>query len=157
METKQLVEELSKFFDIRELVSKKVYDKYQTGAWRFFDPRLLETLLVLRRDILKVPLICNNWRSGGQLEQRGLRENICKIVHEKTDFDILYVSAHTLGKAVDLSSGKMTADEMRAAIKKRSALLPYKVRIEHKDSAPTWLHIDVCCSHLQAEKIFEFK
>ena len=153
---KDLVEEVNKFFDIRELVSKAVYDKYQTNAWRFFDPRLLETLLILRKDILCVPLVCNNWRSGGKLQQRGLRENTCEMVSKKTKAGAMYLSAHTLGKAVDLSSAKMDADRMRKLIKEHSDKLPYPVRVEDGKSAPTWLHIDVACCQTQREKVFVF-
>lgn len=153
---KKIVDFLSKFFDVRELVSPAVYDKHQTGAWRFFDPRLLETLLVLRRDILRVPLVCNNWRAGGNLTQRGLRENVCEIVRNKTAAGSLYLSAHTLGMAVDLSSPSMTAEEMRRSIKQHADALPYPVRIEKKEGAPTWLHIDVAVSPYQQEKIHWF-
>lgn len=156
MNIEKIVNDLARFFDIRELVSKAVYDKHQTGAWRLFDPRLLETLLVLRRDILRVPLVCNNWRSGGNLQQRGLRENVCQIVKEKTAAGSLYVSAHTLGKAVDLSSPSMSADDMRRTIKNYADMLPWPVRIEKKEGAPTWLHIDVACSPYQQEKILWF-
>lgn len=157
MKFKDLVSEVERYFDIKELVSKRVYEKYKSSAWRFFDPRLLETLVVLRRDILCVPLVCNNWKSGGSLQQRGLRENVCDIVRKKTDFDVMYLSAHTIGMAVDLSSGKMTADEMRDKIIRNSGKLPYNVRIEDGESAPTWLHIDVCCPPTQTEKVVKFK
>jgi len=156
MDSKTLITEISRYFDIRELVSKAVYDKETTGAWRLFDPRLLETLLVLRRDILRVPLVCNNWRSGGELQQRGFRENTCQIVRDKTDFDVLYISAHVLGKAVDLSSPQMDANTMRKEIQKQADKLPYPVRVEGAKGASSWLHIDVATSHLQREKVLIF-
>lgn len=154
METIQTITaQLAPFFDIRELVSEPVWKKYGPNAWRLFNPRLLETLLVLRRDILRVPLVCNNWRSGGSMMQRGLRENTCNIVKEKTLSGELYVSAHVIGAAVDLSSGSMSADDMRAVIKRHADLLPYPVRIEKREGAPTWLHIDVACAPSQITKI----
>ena len=157
MDTKEIIAEVNKFFDIRELVSKAVYDKYQTSAWRFFDPRLLETLIVLRKDILCVPLVCNNWRSGGTLQQRGLRENTCPIVSEKTKAGTLYLTAHSLGMAVDLSSGKMDAGRMRKLIKEHADKLPYPIRMEAGESAPTWLHVDVAVSPEQRDKVYVFK
>jgi len=36
------------YFEIEELVSKAVFDKEGENAWRFFDPRLLETMLFIR-------------------------------------------------------------------------------------------------------------
>lgn len=151
------MKELLQYFDVRELVSKAVFAKYGASAIKFFDPRLLETLLVLRRDILKVPLVCNNWAKGGSLQQRGLRENTCEIVRGKTLANTLYLSAHTLGMAVDLSSGRMTADEMRRIIGQQKDKLPYNVRIEDGASAPTWLHIDVMTEATQKDKIMMFK
>ena len=157
MKQSELIKAIGQYFDVRELVSKAVWDKHGTGAWRFFDPRLLETLLVLRRDILRVPLVCNNWKSGGTLQQRGLRENTCATVKAKTSANALYLSAHTLGMAADLSSGRMTADEMRRAIEQNKDKLPHNVRIEDGASAPTWLHIDVATDYGQSGRIVTFK
>ena len=87
------------------------------------------------RDILKVPLVCNTTT----LTQRGLRCNLCDIVKEKTEDEIVYLSAHHLGIGGDLSSPEMTAEEMRQKIEEKQDLLPYPVRIELKVN---WLHID---------------
>lgn len=154
---KNITEELGEYFSIQELVSKAVWERYGENAWRFLDPRLIHTLLVLRRDILRVPLVCNNWKSGGTLQQRGLRENTSDIVKSKTAKGQMYLSAHTTGQAVDLSSGRMSANDMREAIVILADLLPYPVRIEDGESAPTWLHIDVACPPSQEKKITFFK
>ena len=150
MERNKIISELGKYFKVKELVSNKVYYIYGETSWRFFDTEFLHTLLVLRRDILGVPLICNS----GSNQQRGLRENIAPLVWSKTNAGTMYLSAHCLGKACDLSSPKMTAEEMRKAIVLKASLLPYKVRIE-KDV--TWLHIDVMCEPSQKQKIYFFK
>lgn len=150
MERNKIISELSKYFKVKELVSNKVYTKYGETSWRFFDTEFLHTLLVLRRDILGVPLICNS----GENQQRGLRENIAPMVWSKTNAGVMYLSAHCLGKGCDLSSPKMTAEEMRKAIVLKASLLPYKVRIE-KDVI--WLHIDVMCAPEQKEKVYFFK
>ena len=150
MDKKKIINDLSKYFKVKELVSNNVYQKYGESAWKFFDTEFLHTLLVLRRDILCVPLVCN----GGSSQQRGLRENTSPMVREKTESNKMYLSAHCLGKGCDLSSPKMTAEEMRKAIVLKASLLPYKVRIE-KDV--TWLHIDIMTAPDQKEKIYLFK
>lgn len=132
----KIIADLQKYFNIKELVCKEVYAKFGDSAWHFLDTSLLATILTLRTQILKCSLVCNNWASGGQLSQRGLRCNMCQIVKGKT---APYLSAHILGKGVDLSSGQMTAKQMRELIDKNQALLPYNVRIE---SDVNWLHID---------------
>lgn len=130
---KLLIEELKKYFNIKELVCPHVYEKFGDRAWIFLDAMALRLLLVLRRDILKVPLVCNT----KTLTQRGLRCNRCEIVRDKTS---PYLSAHVTGKGFDFSSPAMTAEEMRLKISENVDLLPCKVRIEQDVN---WLHIDV--------------
>lgn len=154
MERDKAIALLGKYFDISELVSKAVYTKYGQSAWRFFSTDLLETLIALRTEILKVPLVCNNWKSGGSYTQRGFRENTCELVAEKTKKGTMYLSAHTIGKGVDLSSGKMTAAQMRTAIKKLAYKLPHKVRVE---DGVNWLHIDTMTDPNQQQTVYLFK
>ena len=152
-----LIKELSAYFKIYELVDKNVYEKFGEEAWQFFDVQFLETILVLRKQIIKQPMTCNNWKSGGTFTQRGLRENIAPMVWSKTNAGVMYLSAHCLGKGADFSSTKFTADIMRWLVKEYQNLLPYKVRIEGAKSAPTWLHIDVMTLPNQKEKIKFFE
>ena len=131
----EIISQIKKYFKITELVCSHVFEKHGERAWMFLVTIYLHTLLVLRRDILKVPLVCNT----ATLTQRGLRCNLCDIVKEKTEDDIVYLSAHHLGIGGDLSSPEMTAEEMRQKIEEKQDLLPYPVRIELKVN---WLHID---------------
>lgn len=135
MTRNNIIENLKKYFHIKELVCPHTYKTFGDRAWMFLTTEALHTLLVLRTEILKVPLVCNT----KTLTQRGLRCNICEIVKQKTMNDILYMSAHHNGMGFDLSSSKMTAKEMRKIIKQKDWLLPYPVRIE---ADVTWLHID---------------
>ena len=57
---------IKRYFSIKELVCPHVYDKFREYAWNFFDPRLLETLLVIREKC-GLPIVINNWAKGGQL------------------------------------------------------------------------------------------
>lgn len=143
---RMLIEELKRYFNIKELVCPHVYEKFGERAWIFLDAMALRLLLVLRRNILKVPLVCNT----KTLTQRGLRCNRCEIVRDKTS---PYLSAHVTGKGFDLSSPAMPAEEMRLKIAENVDLLPCKVRIEQD---VTWLHIDVY-DEMQTSKIKYFK
>lgn len=154
MDIQLIIKELKKYFDVRELISKAVWERMGESAWLLFDPRLLEVLLVLRRDVLCVPLVCNNWAKGGTMQQRGLRENVCPMVAEKTKAGKMYLSEHTMGRAVDLSAIGKTADEMRELIKQHASRLPYNIRVEDGESAPTWLHVDVRDT---GQKVYFFK
>lgn len=149
MKRQEIIQELRKYFKIQELVCPHVFKKHGKRSWMFLSTLYLHTLLVLRTKILKVPLVCNT----KMLTQRGLRCNLCDIVQEKTDADIVYLSAHHLGIGGDLSSPEMTAEEMRQKIEEKQDLLPYPVRIEDD---VTWLHID-CYDMDNPYKITFFK
>lgn len=138
MERKTLVNELKKYFSIKELVCPHVFNKYREDQmWSFFSMQALEILLVLRRDILKVPLIINSWKDN--YTQRGLRCNLCAIPKEKTRLEKVYMSAHCTGEAFDITVKGMTAEQARRKIDDMQDFLPYPVRME---SGVTWLHID---------------
>ena len=155
MERNKLITEVKKFFKIQELVDERVFNRWGDNAWNFLDDKLLETILVIRRDILKVSLICNDWCFGGKNTQRGLRTNLSPLVKEKTDRGVLYLSQHCMGKAVDFVSSKMTADNMRKLIKQNQSKLPYPIRMEVGEKV-TWLHIDTMVMLNQQTKVYEF-
>lgn len=142
-----------KYFDLREVVSKKTFDRYQQQAWQFFDPRLLAVVVWLR-DGMKIPLVCNNWAKGGKFDERGFRSNLDPLCLEKTKAGKLYCTAHGRGQGIDLSSGKASANEIRQWIRKNINSCPYAIRLENDKSAPTWCHIDVC--NTTDKKLVEF-
>jgi hypothetical protein len=49
----------SKYFTIEELVDEETYNLLEDEAYKLFNPKLLETIDAAR-EILDVPLICNN-------------------------------------------------------------------------------------------------
>lgn len=141
MNKSEIIQELKQFFRIEELVCPHTYKRFGDRSWSFLDERLLHALLILRRDLLKVPLTINTYHlQGGAVTQRGLRCNVCQIVKDKSVKDAVYLSSHIFGKAVDIVSNKMTAHEMREIIKANLDKFPFPIRIE-KDVS--WLHIDV--------------
>lgn len=143
----------SPYFSIKELVCKHVYERYGEKAAMFLDDKLIETLNVIREQILCTPMTVNNWHSGGNFTQRGLRCNICELVKNKTDAGRLYLSAHMLGKAVDCNADGMTAQEARRLIIEKQELLPYPIRLE---DGVSWLHIDLY-ENGKKEKVYIFK
>lgn len=147
IERVNLIRDVQKFFALSELVCPHVLKRDGEQAWRYLHTDLLRVLLWLRKEVLRVPLVCNT----KTLKQRGFRCNCCEIVREKTAKVTLYVSPHMLGMGVDLSSNDMTADEMRKRIKAEADTAPCNVRIE---ADVNWLHIDVLP---QDKKVYEFK
>lgn len=132
------IQNIKRYFALPELVGREVAAKYGEFAWSFLDSRLLDVILWLREGLC-VPLVCNT----PALQQRGLRTNLSPLVQDKTKAGRLYLSAHCLGKGVDLSSGKMSAKDMRKWIRQNIDECPHAIRLEGDKSAPTWLHVDV--------------
>lgn len=138
---------IKKFFSIDELVCDHTYAKWGEKAWQFLDTDYLHALLIIRRDIIKLPMWCNS----SSAHQRGLRCNRCQMVRSKSD---VYLSAHCLGKAGDFTITGMKADAARERIKANAALLPCNIRIE---ADVNWLHVDVLPQYGVNQKVYEFR
>ena len=154
MTRQEIIRQLKRYFDIRELVCSHTYQKFgENVSWQFLDTEALHTLLVLRTKVLKCGMVINDYIFGGGNEQRGLRCNICPIPKDKTDKNQIYLSAHCNGAGFDVVFGKhtgMTAEKARRLIFQHQDLLPYNVRIEEE---VTWLHIDC---YDKGVKVYEF-
>jgi Peptidase M15. len=130
-----------KWFKLYELLPPELYKNEEQG-WDYFDARLLRSIDAIR-DILNVPLICNNWYHKGKRKASGYRLQSSSIGAQ--------FSAHKQGMAADLISTRMTAEQMRQILILNADKLPYPIRIE-KDV--TWLHVDVRCSGKQKITMF---
>ena len=146
MSRSETITALKQYFNVKELVCPHTYQMYGENAWQFLSTCYLETLLVIREQILAAPMYCNT----SNLTQRGLRCNLCPIVAKKHS---LYLSAHILGKAGDFTVHGLTAEEARTKIIQNSHLLPYPIRMEKN---VTWLHIDTLPKNGITEKIHLF-
>lgn len=148
MSREWIIKQVAEFFSIDELVCPHVFQRWGEQAWQFLDTDYLHCLLVIRRDILNAPMICNN---GSTYTQRGLRCNMCEVVKNKKK---AYLSAHILGKAGDFTVQDMTAEEARQKIKQNAHLLPCFVRVE---GGVSWLHFDVIPMYGVEVEVYEFK
>ena len=146
MSRSETITALKQYFKVKELVCPHTYQRYGENAWQFLSTCYLETLLVIREQILAAPMYCNT----SNLNQRGLRCNLCPIVSNKQS---LYLSAHILGKAGDFTVRGLTAEEARNKIIQNAHLLPYPIRMEKN---VTWLHIDTLPQHNIVEKVYLF-
>ena len=152
MTRSEIIAELKKYFDIRELVCPHTYKAFGDKAWQFLDTEILETILIVRRDIIKKPMTCNDYHIGGGITQRGLRCNICKLVQDKSVKNQIYLSAHCNGAGFDFVVTGMSSDAVRKSIEANSNLLPHQVRMEN---AVSWLHID-CYDNGSGKKVSYF-
>lgn len=147
MKREEIIRELRSYFQISELVCGHTFSRWGERSWQFLNTDYLHALLVIRRDILQVPMICNH--DGAS--QRGLRCNMCDLVKEKNRN---YLSSHILGKAGDFTVKGLTAQQARERIKNNAHLLPCNIRIEDKVS---WLHFDVLPQFGIRDKVYFFK
>lgn len=146
MNREEIILQLRQFFQVRELVCDHTFSQWGERSWQFLDTEYLHNLLVIRRDILQMPMVCNyEW-----MTQRGLRCNRCQLVKEKSK---VYLSAHVLGRAGDFSVQGMTAQEARSRIRNMAGLLPYPLRME---GGVSWLHIDTLPQYGINTKVYEF-
>ena len=138
----------SKYFSTQELVDKETYELLGDDAIKLIDKNLIKTIDAVR-EILNVPLICNNWHWGGTRDQCGYRTVKCNTGALK--------SYHKRGQAVDLISTKMSASEMREKLEQNAKKLPLPIRIEKWDNNGeiSWLHIDL--GNTKGNKIYFFK
>ena len=120
----QIIRELHDYFQVSELVCEHVHSQWGERSWQFLDTDFLHCLLIIRRDILQLPMTCNH--DGAH--QRGLRCNRCDLVKGKKG---VYVSSHILGKAGDFTVQGLTAQEARSRIRNNAHLLPCNIRMEN--------------------------
>lgn len=127
-------------FGIKELVSPIVYNKWGEQAWMFFNPLVLEDLDTIR-ETWGSSIIINNWATGGNLKQCGLRSNMDDMVKAKKT---LYLSAHCLACGFDLHAGnglnnKLWSHCYQLILHKK--LKTFK-RLEDLKLTTGWVHID---------------
>ena len=143
----QTIDKVGKYFGVKELVCSHTYDRWGESSWAYLSTDWLETLLVIRRDILARPMTCNH----GAAQQRGLRCNRCDLVRSAKR---VYLSGHVLGRAGDFGVAGMTAEEARRAIISKQDLLPHPIRLE---GGVSWLHIDTLPQCGIKDKVYVFK
>jgi len=133
----------SKHFNIKELVSRKTYEEFGTGAWQLFDPKIIEVIDWIR-DQLNAPITVNNWSWGGQFENRGYRDENCTVGKAK--------SAHKQGMALDFDVKGMTAYEVRQWLFHHADELPHSIRCEE---GVNWVHVDTRA--IKGKNLYFFK
>ena len=136
----------SKYFGLKELVSKAVYEKHGENAWKFLTQDILDVADWIKEG---TGLVCyiNNWQWGGEYQQRGYRGEDCTIGAR--------FSPHKEGKAIDISVKGWTDEQLEAWIIENIDSCPHRIRIEDNNDNSK-VHIDVR-SHNDSKKYHYFK
>lgn len=99
------------------------------------------------REQIGLPVTVNNYATGGQYKESGLRSLTTKTGAKK--------SAHKEGKAVDIKVKGMTAREVWDwCMDRQMELYALGIReIEHWEDTPTWTHLSTRGNHLAIKVI----
>jgi hypothetical protein len=140
-----------KYFKSHELVCPVTYKAYadRDTIYNLFDENALRILDMIR-EWSGVGLTVNNWHWGGRRTQCGYRLPQVTVGAAK--------SAHKVGKAFDIVSPKLTAQQLWDVIEKNRYLLPCRIRIERTAGGKpvTWLHFDTRVDAAQTAMIYYF-
>lgn len=122
-----------KYFKIYELIPPELYNAtLEDILWSQFDDRLLKTIDLMRQKYGMT--IINNWKTGGQLKNSGLRL-------PDSEAGVKF-SQHKLGRAADLHISSKTPDQIRQDILANPWAEEFKYITCIEDNV-NWVHIDV--------------
>jgi hypothetical protein len=141
LEIKKMHKYECEFFDIRELVSPKVYEQKGSKCWRFFNPVALQGLDKLRNEF--GALTINNWHTGGNRDGSGFH---FAGEEKRSEF-----SGHRQWGSFDIIPHKCTAREMRVHLlghePEQNGVLPSIKGFEEiteLEIGITWFHVRFC-------------
>lgn len=130
---------VSEHFCIQEFVDPQTFKDRGDSSIGLINRKLIDIAEFVRSKIGK-PVTINNWHSGGQFKESGLRNPNTKTGAK--------LSQHKLGNAIDCKALGYSGNEWYKFVKDNAKEL-YNLgvrRIEDKSLATTWLHID-CKEH----------
>ena len=122
-----------KFFSLAELVPPEVFTRRGEKAWELLRPDALEMLDRLRTQF--GPCTVNNWQSGGQYKESGLRAFLTLTGAE--------YSMHKYGGAFDCKFRNATPEEVFQFVTNLPEKFPRITAVEDVAFTPTWFHFDV--------------
>lgn len=114
---------------------------YPGGDFSLMDSKIVLATQWVREQI-GLPVTVNNYATGGQYKESGLRSQTTTTGAKK--------SAHKEGKAVDIKIKGMTAKEVWDwCMDRQMELYDLGIReIEHWENTPTWTHLSTRGNHL---------
>lgn len=122
----------SKYFEIHELVPRKMYNRYGDKAWRYVDVRLIQSIDKLKEHFNLGTITINNYHWKGSRQWSGIR------TPESPNYS--YGSQHSYANALDMVFSDYSAEEVRHYIINNRDLFPYINGLELNIS---WVHIDI--------------
>lgn len=124
---------VSKDFFLGEFIPPELLDLYpEKGIW-FIDQRIIN-LAQFMRDRYRLPVIINDYLTGGSFKNSGFRDVGTDIGASR--------SQHKFGRAEDVKIHGMFPEEVRADIKRNWTLFKAVGLTTIEADTPTWTHLD---------------
>jgi hypothetical protein len=133
-----------KHFIVQEFVPQETFEEHGDSSWQFLDPRLLQTMDLVREWFDRA-VVVNNWASGGGYQYRGYRPP-CVTVGAKE-------SQHRFGRACDFDVDGLSAEAARKIIldHQNDSAFRFITRVE---LGVSWVHIDL--ANIDSVQIYPF-
>ena len=127
---------VSRSFILQEFVPKSVFDYFGDYAVNFIDPKLIALAQFIRDTFGKVVII-NNWHTGGQYSESGLREHYTTTGAK--------FSQHKFGRAIDIKIPGLLPSEIYTHILANEKLFldAGLTTMENIAATLTWNHLDI--------------
>lgn len=135
---------ISPNFDLVELVDPVTYKQRGDKSIELLDNRLI-TLAQAFSDFFEVSITINNWATGGQYHESGLRR-----LDTTTGAKL---SQHKFGRAADFKIEGISPEEARNSIRKNWAFFKSKGLTTIEKDTPTWVHAD--CRFTGLDSLYE--
>lgn len=126
---------VNKNFCLDEFLPKQLYKDNEMTPWKLqlcIDIRIVTVAQALRDRFGELTI--NNWYHGGDREWSGLRIPGSPYYSK--------FSQHSFGRAIDVISTKVTAEEMRNDIRKNYNFYKH-LGVTRIESGTSWLHVDL--------------
>lgn len=126
---------MSRYFKIQELVPPQIFAQFGDRSWWFLDRKAVQMLDEIR-ELLGVPIVVNNWHTGGQYKESGFR-----LPDTATGGRL---SQHKFGRAFDPKPVGMTPQEAHKFIlnHEKQFMAIGLTTLEDIAKTPTWVHVD---------------
>jgi len=136
--------QITKNFSVQEVVPPDVYAARGDAAAQLMDIRIVNVAQWIRDQTGK-SITINNWKSGGQYKESGLR-------NFETSTGAKW-SQHKFGRALDLKVEGLNPEDVRQFIRDNwNVLKKIGLSCIEKDT-PSWVHID--CRYTGLETLLE--
>lgn len=124
---------VSKHFDLREFIDPDIWAILGEKSIILIDHRIIE-IADFFRGYFDVPIVINNWHSGGPYKESGLRKFLTKTGAK--------FSQHKFGRAIDMKLEHLHPEAVRKEVLAAWRKFRRCGMSAMEAGTPTWVHVD---------------